>query len=192
MNDRTAMTGEWLAFCAACSAPEIANVFNRTGIAFQQVTGTLEDDPECWREIDEWIRAAQVASVLEHNRLGLMGHYYGGMLDIYTDVTQQCACFGGHVEFLELDELAKLRRGVTPAEISARLIHFREAFEIQPVGDRSRGTLERDRPNPDLPPMVELHGRYNGSKPRQFSEVTRAQSSFSPEIGYEPELLHRL
>ena len=33
--------------------------------------------------------AARVAHVLEHNRLGVMGHYYGGMLDIYSDLTQQ-------------------------------------------------------------------------------------------------------
>ncbi len=69
MNDRTAMTGEWLAYCAACSTPEIANVFSRTGVAFHQVTGMLEGDPECWREVDEWIEAAHVASVMEHNRL---------------------------------------------------------------------------------------------------------------------------
>ena len=42
---------------------------------------------------------------MEHNRLGVMGHYYGGMLDIYSDLTQQCAYFGGHVEMLEVDEL---------------------------------------------------------------------------------------
>ena len=30
---------------------------------------------------------------MEHNRLGVMGHYYGGMLDIYSDLTQQCALF---------------------------------------------------------------------------------------------------
>ncbi len=29
LGDRTKMTGEWLAYCAACPAPEIANVFNR-------------------------------------------------------------------------------------------------------------------------------------------------------------------
>src|SRR5271163_3936178 len=29
MGDRTAMTGDWLAFCAACPVPEIANVFRR-------------------------------------------------------------------------------------------------------------------------------------------------------------------
>src|SRR5579863_9569892 len=45
IGDRTRMTGEWLAYCQACSVPEIANVFNRTGIPFFQVTGLLEHDP---------------------------------------------------------------------------------------------------------------------------------------------------
>src|SRR5438105_9152608 len=45
MTDRTAMTGEWLAHCAACPVPEMANVFNRAGIKFHQVTGMLPDDP---------------------------------------------------------------------------------------------------------------------------------------------------
>ena len=40
-----AMTGEWLAHCAACPVPEIANVFNRARIPFHQVTGMLDDDP---------------------------------------------------------------------------------------------------------------------------------------------------
>src|SRR3984893_419782 len=114
MGDRTAMTGEWLAYCAACPVPEIANVFNRSGIAFHQVTGVLVDDPRCWDEVDEWIEAARVAHIMEHNRLGVMGHYYNGMLDIYSDLTQQCAWFGGHVEIVEVDEVAALRGEVTP------------------------------------------------------------------------------
>ena len=60
---------------------------------------------------------------MEHNRLGVMGHYYCGMLDIYSDLTQQCAHFGGHIEIVEVDELAHLRtfgqrvggRGMEPA-----------------------------------------------------------------------------
>ena len=101
MTDRTAMTGEWLAYCAACPVPEIANVFQRSRIAFHQVTGMLEEDPVCWGEIDAWIQAARVAHTMFHNRLGLMGHYYGGMLDIYSDTTLQCATFGGHLEIVE-------------------------------------------------------------------------------------------
>ena len=113
LGDRTKMTGEWLAYCQACPVPEIANVFNRCRIPFFQVTGMLEDDPVAWNEIAEWVEAARVAHIMEHNRLGVMGHYYGGMLDIYSDLTQQCAYFGGHIEVIEVDELAALRRQVS-------------------------------------------------------------------------------
>lgn len=132
LGDRTRMTGEWLAHCGACPVPELANVFHRARIPFFQVTGVLEDDPACWREVDEWIEAARVVGVLEHNRLGVMGHYYGGMLDIYSDLTQQCAHFGGHIEILEVDELAALRARVPRAEIARRMREFRRVFDIQP------------------------------------------------------------
>ncbi len=140
-GDRTAMTGDWLAFCAACPVPEIANVFSRAGIAFQQVTGMLQADPVCWNEVNEWIEAARVAHTMFHNRLGLMGHYYGGMLDIYSDTTLQCATFGGHLEVVEVDELAALRREVSPAQIKARLTRFNQVFAVQ--ADCSRAELER-------------------------------------------------
>ncbi len=141
LGDRTRMTGEWLAHCSACPVPEIANVFHRARIPFFQVTGVLEDDPACWREVDEWIEAARVAGILEHNRLGVMGHYYGGMLDIYSDLTQQCAHFGGHIEILEVDELAARRARVTRAEIARRVKEFHRVFDIQP--DCPPAELER-------------------------------------------------
>src|SRR6185312_5098216 len=37
MQDRTRMTGEWLAFCSACPVPEMANVFARVGIPFYTI-----------------------------------------------------------------------------------------------------------------------------------------------------------
>ncbi len=132
MGDRTAMTGEWLAYCAACPVPEIANVFNRAGVKFHQITGMLHDDPVCWNEVDAWIEAARVANVMFHNRLGLMGHYYGGMLDIYSDTTLQCATFGGHMEMVEVDELAALRREVSAEAIRDRVAEFRHLFDVQP------------------------------------------------------------
>jgi len=132
LKDRTKMTGEWLAYCQACPVPEIANVFNRCRIPFFQVTGMLKDDPATWNEVNEWIEAARVAHVMEHNRLGLMGHYYGGMLDIYSDLTQQCAHFGGHVEIIEVEELAALRRKVNTSEVSRRVKKFKTSFEVQP------------------------------------------------------------
>jgi L-arabinose isomerase len=131
LGDRTRMTGEWLAWCQACPVPEIANVFNRCGIPFFQVSGMLKDDPTAWREIDEWIEAAKVAHVMEHNRLGALGHYYGGMLDIYSDFTQQCAYFGGHVEIVEVEELVALRSEVSEADAGNRVAEIRTAMEVQ-------------------------------------------------------------
>ncbi|HEX4083469.1 MAG TPA: hypothetical protein VHY22_01055 [Chthoniobacteraceae bacterium] len=151
MGNRMAMTGEWLSYCSACSAPEIANVFGRARIDFYQITGILGDDPACWNEVEAWIDAARVANIMSYNRLGLMGHYYGGMLDIYTDLTQQCACFGGHMEMIEVDELAALRRDVTPAEIDARVDEFHQTFEMQAgcsrdeLGRAARTSVALDR-----------------------------------------------
>jgi L-arabinose isomerase len=156
MGDRTKMTGEWLAYCQACPVPEIANVFRRCHIPFFQVTGILDNDPSVWKEISAWIDAGQVAHTMEHNRLGAMGHYYGGMLDIYSDLTQQCACFGGHIEMLEVDELADLRRKVSSDEINSRVQNFRDSFEVQP--DCPPGELERAaRTSVALDRLVETH-----------------------------------
>jgi len=131
LGDRTRMTGDWLAHCAACPVPEIANVFKRAGIRFHQITGVLDDDPICWREVDAWIEAARVVAGMNGNRLGLMGHYYGGMLDIYSDVTLQCATFGTHIEMLEVDELSALRREVKAGEVQARVQEFHDVFDVQ-------------------------------------------------------------
>ncbi|MDR2863601.1 MAG: hypothetical protein LBV54_07000, partial [Puniceicoccales bacterium] len=65
-------------------------------------------------------------------RLGLMGHYYGGMLDIYSDVTLQCATFGTHIEIIEVEELVSRRRAVTDSGIAQRVAEFREVFDVQP------------------------------------------------------------
>ena len=132
MGDRTAMTGEWLAYCSACPVPEISNVFNRAGIPFHQVTGVLEGDALVAAEIDAWVAAARAVHGMAHNRLGLLGHYYNGMLDIYTDTTLQSAVFGTHLEILEVGDLAVLRRGVSDSDAAARVVRFREFFDVQP------------------------------------------------------------
>ena len=156
MTDRTKMTGEWLAYCSACAVPEIANVFNRVGIQFHQVTGMLHDDPECWNEITEWVEAAKVANTMFYNRLGCMGHYYSGMLDIYSDLTQQYAHFGGHIELLEVEELASLRKEVTTEEKVERIKMFYEEFDVQ--DDCSAEEIEKAAiTSVALDRLVELH-----------------------------------
>jgi L-arabinose isomerase len=131
LRSRTEMTGEWLAFCSACPVPEIANLFARARIPFFQVTGVL-DDRETWRGIEEWVAAARVRSSLAESRLGLMGHYYSGMLDIQTDVTLLSIAFGTHVELLEVDELSALCSEVNEADVDRRVEEFHAAFDVQP------------------------------------------------------------
>jgi len=156
LGDRTRMTSDWLANCQACSMPEIANVFERSHMPFFQVTGTLTGDPGASQEIDDWVDAARVVHIMEHNRLGLMGHYYGGMLDIYSDLTLQCSVFGGHIEILEVEELAALRREVGGAEVDARAAEIRAAMEVQP--DCPEPELARAaKTSVALDRLVELH-----------------------------------
>jgi L-arabinose isomerase len=129
LGDRGKMTGEWLAHCQACSVPELANVFNRSGIEYEFVTGYL-DEPAVWTEIQDWIDAARVKSIMANNRLGVLGHYYGGMLDVYSDLTKQSAAFGTHIEIVEMCELKKYRDAVTEIDVTKKLEEFHETFEV--------------------------------------------------------------
>ncbi len=134
LGDRGQMTGRWLEYCQSCSVPEIAGVFNRAGIPFHVVTGYL-DDEEAWREIEEWIAAARVAAGMRTNRVGVLGHYYSGMLDVYSDLTQQAAVFGNSFELLEMDEVCALRQRVTPGQVADKLAEFRTSFDVAPQCD---------------------------------------------------------
>jgi len=129
LGDRGKMTGVWLEHCQACSVPEIANVFNRSGIKYDFVTGYLHDQG-AWVEIEAWTEAARVATAMRNNRMGVLGHYYGGMLDVYTDITKQSAVFGTHFELLEMCELKKYRDEVTEEDVKLKIQEFNEVFDV--------------------------------------------------------------
>lgn len=130
LGDRGVMTGEWLAHCQACAAPEIASVFNRAGIDYHLVTGTL-DDHEAWREIVGWVEAARVAAALRDTRVGVLGHYYCGMLDVYSDMTALASAFGLHFELVEMCELARHRADVTDDEATRKVAQFHQDFDVE-------------------------------------------------------------
>lgn len=140
LGDRGKMTGVWLEHCQACSLPEIASVFNRAGIAYHVVSGYLQEE-EVWTEISDWVAAAKVVDGMRRNRVGVLGHYYCGMLDVYTDLTRQSVAFGNHFEIVEMCELAELRRTVTAEGIRAKLAEFRAKFDVSP--DCATAELER-------------------------------------------------
>ncbi|VGO14011.1 L-arabinose isomerase [Pontiella desulfatans] len=129
LGDRGVMTGVWLEHCQSCSVPELACVFNRTGIDYHVVTGYLQEE-EAWQEIRDWVDAAKVAAGMRENRVGILGHYYCGMLDVYSDLTQQSATFGNHFQLLEMCEVFELRNAVTNEEVIAKIAEFNEKFQV--------------------------------------------------------------
>jgi L-arabinose isomerase len=136
MDDRGKMTGIWLEHCQSCSLPELACVFNRADIAYHVVSGFLQED-YVWKEINDWVDAATVAEGMRANRVGILGHYYGGMLDVYSDLTQQSVTFGNHFEILEMCELFELRKAVTDEEIADKIAEFNAKFDVSPECEQS-------------------------------------------------------
>ncbi len=155
LGDRGVMTGLWLEHCQACSLPEIACVFKRAGIAYHLVTGYL-DDAGAWQEVRDWLGAARVVAGLRRNRVGVLGHYYCGMLDVYSDLTQQSAALGCHFELLEMCELRKLRDEVSAAHVRGKLRQFHTEFDVS--GECEPAELERAaRTSCALDALVEKH-----------------------------------
>ena len=129
LGDRGLMTGVWLEHCQACSAPEIASAFNRAGIDYHLVTGHLQDT-EVWGEVRDWVDAARARAGMRENRLGVLGHYYCGMLDVYSDLGQQSSVFGTHIELLEMCELHALREAVTKRQVVKKIEEFDQRFDV--------------------------------------------------------------
>jgi L-arabinose isomerase len=164
VNYAKTTTGEWLAHCNACPAPEIANAFNRAGIKFRVVSGLLglnetpsismadestSERPEAvraWREIRDWVRAAAVKAALSRARFGFLGNNYSGMLDMYSDFTMLQGSTGMHVELIEMCDLAKCLGEVNDEDVARKLEEIKSMFEISE--DSPSDPLAR-RPSPE-------------------------------------------
>lgn len=129
LGDRGKMTGLWLENCQACSVPEVASVFNKARIEYQIISGFL-DDGQVWSEIAGWVKAATIRHKMARNRVGILGHYYNGMLDVYTDVSKQSIVFKNHFEYLEMCEVEALRKQISPQEIEDKLVEFKTKFLV--------------------------------------------------------------
>jgi L-arabinose isomerase len=123
-------TGEWLAACCSCPVPELAGVFQRSGIEFAVVTGTLFDDEAAWEEIASWCRAAGAVASLRRARFGVLGHTYPGMLDMSAEPVTVGSQIGAHVEILEIGDLQERVAAATGGEVAAMVDRTRERFTL--------------------------------------------------------------
>jgi L-arabinose isomerase len=129
LGDRGVMTGKWLENCQACSIPEIACVCNKAGISYEIISGYL-NDPESLKEMEEWVKAFAIKQTMSQNRVGILGHYYNGMLDVYSDVSRHSSVFGNHFQHLEMCELKELRDQVSEDAIDKKIDEFRHKFRV--------------------------------------------------------------
>ncbi|HID76336.1 MAG TPA: arabinose isomerase [Planctomycetaceae bacterium] len=113
-----------------CSVPEFTGVAIRMGKRPPPVIlGTLEGDPQADAEIARWCDIAKVLHDLRGARIGHLGHVLEAMLDMHSDPTAFTAAFGCHIVQTEPDDLLRLERTVTDAEIEAKEAQILEMFD---------------------------------------------------------------
>jgi L-arabinose isomerase len=120
-----------------CSVPEFTGVAIRMGKRPPPVIlGTLQDDPAADAAVAEWCRIAKVLHDLRGARIGHFGHVLEAMLDMHSDPAAFTAAFGCHVVQTEPDDLLRLQRTVTAAEIAAKQAQILAMFDTpEPKAD---------------------------------------------------------
>ncbi|MCP4165875.1 MAG: arabinose isomerase [Chloroflexi bacterium] len=118
---------------AAMTAPEVSSAFNRCRLPFNCIVGGEFQD-KVWVQTQEWIEAAATRRALMNSRLGHLGHYYPGMLDMYTDFTMHQGYLGTHIEIVEMCDLADRVHHVSEAEIDVKVTEAQELFFMPEPG----------------------------------------------------------
>lgn len=120
-----------------CAMPEFGGVAVRMGKKVpDMIIGSLYDDPEVDRQIDEYCRIAKVLHGLKNAHLGHLGHPLNAMLDMHTDATMLTSFFGSHVVQCEANQLMDSFNKVTEKEVKDAEKKILDFFDTpDPVSD---------------------------------------------------------
>ena len=118
-----------------CSLPEFTGVAVRMGKkAPPTIVGMLHHDPVAEQDVARWCNIAKVLHDLKRARIGHFGHPIEAMLDMHSDPSMFTAAFGLHVVQTEIDDLLRLERTVTDAEIAAMGRRVLDMFDTPDPG----------------------------------------------------------
>ncbi len=101
-----------------CALPEFASTAVRMGKKVpEMIIGTLHEDQDAERQIDEYCRIAWVLHGLKNANMGHIGHPINSMLDMHTDITMLTSAFGCHITEVEANELVDYYHKVEDDEV---------------------------------------------------------------------------
>lgn len=129
--------GEWLSSLSCAGAPEVTAVLLKRKLRYAVITGYLKGDAQADRELEEWCQVAEVLHQLNHERIGLFGHAFPGMMDLYVDETKLYNQLGVFTEFLELHEIKNRLPKVQEDQMAYVRLLIKDIFEIQVAEDTS-------------------------------------------------------
>jgi len=129
-----------------CSLPEFTGVAARLGVRIPEtIIGTLHNDIEVDKQIDEYCRIAKVLHGLKNAHFGHIGHSLNAMLDMHFDPTMFTAFFGCHIKACEANELVTTYNEVTDLEIKTASDKILSFFDTpDPVADPISSKLNDD------------------------------------------------
>jgi L-arabinose isomerase len=129
-----------------CAMPEFTGVAARMGIRIPEtIIGTLYDDANVDKKIDEYCRIARVLHGLKNAQFGHIGHSLNAMLDMHFDPTMFTTFFGCHIKACEANEIVKEYELATVAEVDAEKERILSFFDTpDPVSEPLSSKLSND------------------------------------------------
>jgi L-arabinose isomerase len=129
-----------------CAMPEFTGVAARMGITIPDtIIGTLYDDANVDKKIDEYCRIARVLHGLKNAQFGHIGHSLNAMLDMHFDPTMFTTFFGCHIKACEANDIVKEYELATTSEVEAEKERILSFFDTpDPVSEPLSSKLNNE------------------------------------------------